>query len=130
MNRSLVYRDDGSGWWQWTCGRAPCTRGGADRSQPAALTRACDHLAEHARFGFRTPERRPTVPADDLRRRFTFHAADANRADAHDKIRAAGFEFANVITDLVIDGAERRRAIDAVDDAVMRANAGLARQGR
>ena len=70
------------------------------------------------------------MPADDLARRFTAHPAGKERAAAHQRIRDAGHEFARVVQAEMVDGPERRRAIDAIDDAVMRANAGLARQGR
>lgn len=70
--------------------------------------------------------------AADLARRFMYHApgddqAGRDRIAAHERIRAAGLAFAELLVDLVPDCADRARAIDAVDDAVMRANAGLAR---
>lgn len=64
--------------------------------------------------------------------RFTFHpvtddAEGGGRAAKHERIRNAGRTLAELIVDLVPECPERARAVDAVDDAVMRANAGLAR---
>ena len=67
--------------------------------------------------------------AADLSRRFTFHPPTEGdgRAEKHDQLRRGGLTFAELLVQLVPDTPERRRALDAVDDAVMLGNAGLAR---
>jgi hypothetical protein len=67
--------------------------------------------------------------AAELARRFTFHPPgdDTERGARHERIRAAGRTLAELLVDLVPESPELRRAVDAVDDAVMLANAGLAR---
>lgn len=69
---------------------------------------------------------------DELARRFTHHAptddqAGRDRIAQHERVRAAGLAFAQLLADLTPDCPERARALDAVDDAVMRANAAIAR---
>lgn len=69
---------------------------------------------------------------DDITRRFTFHPigddqTGRDRAVKHERVRAAGRALAELLVDLVPDCPERQTAIDRLDEAVMWANAGLAR---
>lgn len=67
-------------------------------------------------------------PTDEqLAHRFCYHAPKGDQGERYGKIRAAALEFAKVIRDLTPCSAEQTRAINAVDEGVMLANAAIAR---
>ena len=68
-----------------------------------------------------------SVPHDVLLERFTQHDTSDTQAAHMAEIRKAGLVLASLINDLSPICNETRRAIDAVDDAVKHANAGIAR---
>jgi hypothetical protein len=64
----------------------------------------------------------------DIDHRMTFHpVAGPAQAEKYEKIRAAGREFAHLIADLVPYSDERSNALTRIDEAIMWANAGVAR---
>lgn len=69
------------------------------------------------------------IGADDLANRFTYHPPPTpERVKAHVDIRNAGHELASLIDSLVPDSREKSLAVTAIEEAVMWANAGLARR--
>jgi hypothetical protein len=67
---------------------------------------------------------------DDLVRRFSHHAPpDQATADAHGDVRAGALGLARMIVHLVPDGREQALAITKIEEAMMWANAGIARGG-
>lgn len=58
---------------------------------------------------------------------FTFHpVADGTQKEAYEEIRGHGRVFAMRILELVPDGVEKEKAVAALREAVMWANAGVA----
>lgn len=68
-----------------------------------------------------------TIPHEQLLARFTGHMVSDTEANHMAEIRKAGLVLASLINDLAPQCSETRRALDAVDDAVKHANAGIAR---
>lgn len=58
---------------------------------------------------------------------FTYHAPDGEKAQKHEGLRAAAKSFALVIADFCPEGRERSVALTKIEEAVMWANAALAR---
>ncbi|MFE7462277.1 Acb2/Tad1 domain-containing protein [Nocardiopsis terrae] len=70
-------------------------------------------------------------PNPDLDHLYKHHPPkDQVTITAHETIRGGARAFAQIITEMVPDSPERKRALDAVDDAMWRANAGIARGAR
>lgn len=68
----------------------------------------------------------------DIEHRFAFHPAAAgaeHTAEAHEAIRRAGAAFAHTIAAIVPGGREEALAVTQVENAMMWANAGIARAG-
>lgn len=66
----------------------------------------------------------------DLANRFTFHEKSRHdNAEAHSDVRGGCLQLAKLIDALVPDGREKSLAITHLEDAMMWANAGLARSG-
>jgi hypothetical protein len=64
----------------------------------------------------------------DLKHRFQFHPADAdNTKDAHEDIRASCLHLAGVINQLCPEGREKSLAVTNLEQAMMWANAAIAR---
>jgi hypothetical protein len=63
----------------------------------------------------------------DLVRRFTYHPPSGDQPDRYEKIRGRGLDLARLVDGLVPDGREKALAITAIEQAVMWANAGIAR---
>lgn len=63
---------------------------------------------------------------DELQNRFTYHAPDALAVQQHERIRTHGFTMATAINDLA-DSREKSLALTKVEEAVMWANAAIAR---
>lgn len=64
---------------------------------------------------------------NDLDNRFTYHPPRGDKASRYEQLRAAARNFAEVINDLAPDGREKSLAITAAEQAVMWANAAVAR---
>lgn len=66
---------------------------------------------------------------NELTDRFTFHpATTAERREAHEDVRALCRDVALELNELVPDGREKSLAITHLEDVMMWANAGIARQ--
>jgi hypothetical protein len=63
----------------------------------------------------------------DLERRFTYHAPKEGQGERYAAIRSQALEFAKLINGQVPDSREKSLAITHLEDAVMWANAGIAR---
>jgi hypothetical protein len=68
------------------------------------------------------------IPAEDIENRFKFHPADTpERISAHELVRNTMWNAAEYVNENVPDGREKSLAITALEDAMMWANAGIAR---
>lgn len=65
---------------------------------------------------------------DDLANRFTYHPPKPDQVEKYPRIRAAGHDLATLIDELVPDGREKSLAITKLEETVMWANAGIARE--
>jgi hypothetical protein len=65
----------------------------------------------------------------ELDTRFTYHPPKAGQPDRYERIRTAGRQFAEVIDELAPDSSEQSLAFTAIEEAVMWANAAIARRG-
>lgn len=63
----------------------------------------------------------------NLENRFTYHPPMGNQPERYERIRVAGLVFAKTLADSCPSSPELTRAINAVDEAVMLANAAIAR---
>ncbi|WP_236241173.1 hypothetical protein [Streptomyces sp. CC228A] len=63
----------------------------------------------------------------DIPNRFTYHPPHGDQAQRYERLRAAGREFAELLAELCPSSSELSRAVAHVDEAVMNANAGIAR---
>lgn len=64
---------------------------------------------------------------DELTNRFTYHAPKGDQAERYATLRAAALEFARAVVRLCPAGSRRSRALDKIDEAMMLANAAIAR---
>lgn len=64
---------------------------------------------------------------EEIEVNFTYHAPSKGKVKLHNEIREAGKEFSFLINDLVLDSREKSLALTKIEEAVMWANAGLAR---
>lgn len=65
---------------------------------------------------------------DDLRNRFDFHAADTVAKEVHGSVRSACLNAAWVLNEVCPEGREKSLAITKLEEAMMWANAAIARQ--
>lgn len=65
----------------------------------------------------------------DLDNRFTYHPPKAGQPDVYQDIRLEARRFASMIDAHCPDSREKSLAITHLEDAVMWANAGIARHG-
>lgn len=65
----------------------------------------------------------------ELAGRFTYHPPQPGQADLYEMIRSAGLDFARLLNGYCPVSRELSSAITAVDQAVMWANASIARNG-
>lgn len=64
-----------------------------------------------------------------LAHRFMHHPPSRHQAHRHGRIRAAALTFAQAVVDLTPGGTpEQGKALDAIDVAMMQANAAIARE--
>ena len=69
------------------------------------------------------------IDSRDLDNRFTYHAPKEGQPEVYEAIRAAGRQLAELVNEKVPDGREKSLAVTHIEDAVMWANAALARHG-
>jgi hypothetical protein len=65
-----------------------------------------------------------------LAQRFTTHEISSDEIERCERLRALAYTFAQSVLDLVPESRERSMAINMIDQSVMWANAGIARNGR
>jgi hypothetical protein len=68
------------------------------------------------------------VELEDIRRRFTYHKPDADRAGRHENIRAQCRNLALNLNESLPEGREKSLAITHLEEVMMWSNAALARQ--
>ena len=64
----------------------------------------------------------------ELKVRFTYHRPVGDQPKKYEEIRDFGHEFAALIYDFAVDCRERSLAITKIEEAVMWANAAIARR--
>lgn len=65
----------------------------------------------------------------DLQKRFTYHPPKGDQALRYEMIRDRAHDFAAFINEKCPDSREKSLAVSHLEDAVMRANAAIARNG-
>ncbi len=65
---------------------------------------------------------------DELHIRFNFHLATEVTGPKHGAIREAALKFARLVSDLTPESREQSLAITAIEEAMMWANAAIARR--
>ena len=65
----------------------------------------------------------------DLKNRFTYHPPKDDQAARYEKLRFNGKNLADMINELAPDSREKSLAITYLEQAVMWANASIARNG-
>jgi hypothetical protein len=63
----------------------------------------------------------------EIQRRFTYHKPDAERADRHEMMRDAFKGVARFVSDMTPEGREQSLAMTHLEQALMWANAAIAR---
>lgn len=69
------------------------------------------------------------ISDSDLRNRFTYHAPSEQQTASYETLRSDALALAGVINDLCSDSREKSLAITHLEEAVMWANASIARAG-
>lgn len=64
---------------------------------------------------------------DDLTKRFTYHPPKGDQIERYQVIRSQGLSFAQDIVRLTPDSRERSLALTSLEQAIMWANAAIAR---
>jgi hypothetical protein len=70
------------------------------------------------------------VRYDEIEHRFSHHPPRGDQADRYEHLRREVRRLAHVINEFVPESVEKDRAFAALDDVMMRANAGIARRER
>lgn len=63
----------------------------------------------------------------DIPNRFTYHPPTGDQPQRYEQLRAVGREFAELLAELCPPSPELSRAVAHIDEAVMNANAAIAR---
>lgn len=66
----------------------------------------------------------------ELDRRFSFHPADDDAASCHEAVRAAARGMALSVLQVTGPGREQALALTKIEEAMMWANAAIAREGK
>jgi hypothetical protein len=67
------------------------------------------------------------MEVQELNKRFRYHAPKDNQPEKYAQIRAAALDFAVLINELCPDSREKAFAMTGLEEAVMWANASIAR---
>lgn len=67
------------------------------------------------------------MSTEEIENRFTFHPAQPGQPERYEALRAKGKELAYLIEELAPYSRERSTALTKVDEAIMHANAAIAR---
>ena len=65
---------------------------------------------------------------DEIENRFTFHAPHGDQSDRYDKLRTAGKALAYIIVEHTPESREQSLALTHLEEAIMQANAAIARR--
>lgn len=68
-----------------------------------------------------------SLSPEEMYKRFTYHPPKGDQVDRYKQIRDMGYEFAKVICNNSQPSREQSLALTKIDEAVMWANAGIAR---
>jgi len=68
------------------------------------------------------------IDKEELDTRFTYHPPDGRQPTDYEYIRALAFDFAELIVSITPESREQSLAITKLEEAVMWANAGIARR--
>ena len=68
-----------------------------------------------------------TITQEEIEQRFTYHAPKGDQAERYTSIRAKAKEMALLVSSLVPESREQSVSLTKLDEAVMWANAGIAR---
>ena len=68
------------------------------------------------------------ITIDEIALRFNYHAPFNDQADRYEMIRARGYNFARLITEICPESRELALALTKLEEAVMWANAAIARR--
>lgn len=68
------------------------------------------------------------MTTEEMAKRFTYHKPKANQPERYEKLRAKAKELAEMIDELVPECREQSSAFTNLEQAVMWANAGIARR--
>ena len=68
------------------------------------------------------------MTSDELATRFTYHAPKEGQPARYEEIRNAGREMAELVEDECPDSREKSLALTKIEEAVMWANAAIARR--
>lgn len=71
---------------------------------------------------------REEIDAAELDVRFTYHPPRPDQVQKYEALRKAGRDFAVVVCSLCLNSRERSLALTKIDEAVMHANAAIARR--
>jgi hypothetical protein len=69
------------------------------------------------------------IDTADLANRFTYHAPKNGQAETYQQIRDAAHELAKLVNEVAPDSREKSLSVTHLEDAVMWANAAIARHG-
>jgi hypothetical protein len=64
---------------------------------------------------------------EDIKNRFTYHKPDNDKIVLHERIRRYGFDLSTYLNEVLPDGREKSLAVTKIEEAIMWANASLAR---
>lgn len=64
----------------------------------------------------------------ELENRFTYHAPSEGQPEKYEALRSKGSELAQLIVDTVPESREQALALTKIEEAIMWANAGVARR--
>jgi hypothetical protein len=67
------------------------------------------------------------MESQELEKRFTYHAPKGEQPKKYELIRSAAHEFAELLNSLCPDSREKSLAVTSLEEAVMWANASVAR---
>ncbi|SDP60485.1 hypothetical protein SAMN04487905_10611 [Actinopolyspora xinjiangensis] len=68
------------------------------------------------------------MQSDDIESRFTYHAPTDDRIEQHEQVRAEVRELAHRLNDTLPEGREKSVVMTKLEEALMWANAAIARQ--
>lgn len=68
------------------------------------------------------------MDTNDLQKRFTYHPPKVSNVDKFSLMRANALGLAELLNELVPEGREKSLAITKLEEVVMWANAGIARE--